>query len=149
MTGSRAEYGIFKPLLALLEDSQHFNLSLVVTGSHFSKNHGSSINEIRNTFSIAKEINWINERDDSQAAKIHEMSAIQNEFTKYLSETRPDLVIIVGDRYEMLPIATSAYMLSIPLAHIHGGEQTLGSLDEGIRHAITKLSTIHLSLIHI
>lgn len=145
VTGSRAEYGIFKPLLSRFVDSSHFNLSLVVTGSHFSKQHGNSIDEIRSTFQIAKEINCINEEDDSQTAKVYEMSCIQNKFTKYLSELMPDLVVIIGDRYEMLPIATSTYMLSIPIAHIHGGEQTLGSLDEGIRHAITQLSTIHFT----
>ena len=89
-------------------------------------------------------MNFFNEVNDSQIVKINEMSSIQNEFTKYLLE-KTDLVIVIGDRYEILPVATAAYMLSVPIAHIHGGEQTLGSLDDGIRHAITQLSTIHFT----
>lgn len=145
VTGSRAEYGIFRPLLSKFLDSSHFNLDLVVTGSHFSKQYGNSIDEIRNKFTVAKEMNFFNEVNDSQIVKINEMSSIQNEFTKYLLEKKTDLVIVIGDRYEILPVATAAYMLSVPIAHIHGGEQTLGSLDDGIRHAITQLSTIHFT----
>ncbi len=145
VTGSRAEFGILKPLLSKLKDSKAFNLNLVATGSHFSQDHGCSINEIKSNFSVAKEINCIQKGDDSQKAKIHEMSCIQIQFTQYLLKNKPDLVVVIGDRYEMLPIAISAYMLSIPIAHIHGGEKTLGSLDEGIRHAITQLSTIHFT----
>lgn len=144
VTGSRAEFGIFKPLLTKLQASKKFNLSLVVTGSHFSHEHGYSVREVRGMFEVDYEIDKFNQ-NDSQIAKIKEMSEIQDDFSNYLKKTQPDLVIVIGDRYEILPIVIASYMSSIPIAHIHGGEITLGSLDDGIRHAVTQLSQIHFT----
>ena len=144
VTGSRAEYGIFKPLLEKLKHSNDFQLEVVVTGSHFSKAHGFSVEEIKNSFHITKEINFFNENDSKQS-KIFEMSKIQSKFADYLLDSKIDLVIIIGDRYEILPIAISSYMNNVPIAHVHGGEETKGSLDNGIRHAITHLSELHFT----
>lgn len=144
VTGSRAEYGIFKPLLKKLIDQKDLLIDLVATGSHLSDVYGNTIKEIKKDFLVNKEIR-ISNNQDTQISKIEEISLAQKKFGNYFLESRPDLVIIIGDRYEMLPVAISAYMLKVPIAHIHGGEVTEGSLDNGIRHAITMLSTIHFT----
>ena len=141
VTGSRAEFGILKPLLEKILDN-NFNTDLVVTGSHFSRKHGLTIKEIKKDFYVKKEIN-VHQIQDSKKSKIIEMSKIQLEFADYLVRNKPQLIIIIGDRYEIHPIATAAYMLSVPIVHIHGGEETRGSLDNGIRHAISQLSSFH------
>ena len=143
VTGSRAEYGIFKPLLDKLKNSPKFNLSLVVTGSHFSPLHGCSVSEVNKSFEIDLEIDAFT-GDDTKKSKVIEMSKIQSSFANYLSQ-KVDLVLLVGDRYEILPVAVAAYMTLVPIAHIHGGEETKGSLDNGIRHAISQLSTFHFT----
>mgnify|MGYP001159528168 FL=1 len=144
LTGSRAEYGILKPLLKKLYNSDDFVMNLVATGSHLSESYGYTINDIKQDFEVDKEIPILKE-DDSQLSKILEMSKAQENFSKHLIKAQPDIVILVGDRYEILPMAIAAYMLKIPVAHIHGGEVTEGSLDNGIRHAITQLSSIHFA----
>ncbi len=144
VTGSRAEYGIFKPLLEKFKHSHDFKLEVIATGSHFSEAHGSSIEEIKRSFDITREINSF-KNSDSKQSKITEMSDIQSKFADYLRVSKTDLVMIIGDRYEILPIAISSYMRGVPIAHIHGGEETKGSLDNGIRHAISHLSELHFT----
>ena len=104
LTGSRAEYGILKPLLKKLYNSDDFIMNLVATGSHLSESHGYTINDIKQDFVVDKEIPIL-EKDDSQLSKILEMSKAQENFSKHLVEAQPDLVLLVGDRYEILPMA--------------------------------------------
>lgn len=143
-TGSRAEYGIIKPLLEKIIENKTMELILVVTGSHLSKEYGNSIKQIKNDgFKITELIKINHKKDDSFSTTIAIGKSII-QFAKCFKRIKPDLNIIIGDRYEMLASAIAAYHQNIPNVHIHGGD-TSGGLDEYTRHAITKMSNIHFS----
>jgi len=141
-TGTRAEYGILRPLLFEIIKSKKLQLFLIVTGSHLSKKHGYTINEIKkDKFKIYATIKMISNND----------SVLQNtitlgkgviEFAKIFNKIKPDINLVLGDRDEMLASSLAAYHMNIPNAHIHGGDKS-GGLDEYTRHAITKISNIH------
>ena len=122
------------------------NFFLLVSGSHLSKKSGKTINEILNDriqpdfkLNILKEKkNHI--RDNGKIAEV-----TFKKFNNFFSKFKPDLIILLGDRFEMLPIAYAAYLKKIKIAHINGGEVTEGTIDEGIRHSITKLSLFHFA----
>ena len=145
VTSSRADYGLLKPLIIKFSNSEFFKLQLVVTGSHLSKNHGYTVNEIiDDNIPINKKIEIINKTNTIE--DIGKISA--NAFYKMidvLSELKPQIVLILGDRYEILSCALASTFLHIPVAHIHGGEITEGAIDDMLRHAITKLSQIHFT----
>ncbi len=145
VTSSRADYGLLKPLIIKFSNSEFFKLQLVVTGSHLSKNHGYTVNEIiDDNIPINKKIEIINKTNTIE--EIGKISA--NAFYKMidvLSELKPQIVLILGDRYEILSCALASTFLHIPVAHIHGGEITEGAIDDMLRHAITKLSQIHFT----
>jgi len=142
-TSTRADYGIFRPLLERLSKHKSFDVSLIVTGTHLSPLHGLTISEIdADGYPISAIINVWSE-SDSPIDQSQGLSKAMNNFSIALNELRPDLLIILGDRLEVLAIATCALILDIPIAHIHGGEITRGAMDDKIRHAITKIATIH------
>ena len=146
VTGSRAEYGILYPLIKRLEQSHTFELQLIVAGSHLDKRYGHSVDEIINDgFKISKKVH-VTPKDDlyESIAKTTGIGIVN--FTDAFKSLKPDLIIILGDRFEILSAACSALLLRIPIAHIHGGEVTEGSFDESIRHAITKMSHLHFTL---
>jgi GDP/UDP-N,N'-diacetylbacillosamine 2-epimerase (hydrolysing) len=143
VTGSRADYGLLKNLIKLINDDKSLTLNLIVTGSHFSKTHGNTYKEIEydgynNYHKI--DINIIN--DDIKDLCNSTALSISG-FSKAYSIYNPDLIVILGDRYELLGAAISAMFYKIPIAHIHGGELTFGAIDDSIRHSLTKLSQIH------
>jgi len=143
-TGTRAEYGILKPLLDEINKSKKLQLNLIVTGSHLSKNHGNTIKEIRKDgFKISAKINMIPKKDSAKYTTIAIGKGII-EFSKYFTKIKPNFNIIIGDRYEMLASAIVAYHQNIPNIHIHGGDKS-GGVDEYTRHAITKMSNIHFT----
>ena len=145
VTGSRAEYGILYPLIKRLEQSHTFELQLIVAGSHLDKRYGHSVDEIINDgFKISKKVH-VTPKDDlyESIAKTTGIGIVN--FTDAFKSLKPDLIIILGDRFEILSAACSALLLRIPIAHIHGGEVTEGSFDESIRHAITKMSHLHFT----
>jgi len=144
VTGTRAEYGLLKPLLYQIHGDKELQLQLIVTGTHLLEEFGSTYKEIENEFTIDKKI-AMNLDNDDKASLSHTMAQLQKDITDAFVELSPDIVIILGDRYEMLSVATSALMLQIPIAHIHGGETTQGAIDDAIRHAITKLSYLHFA----
>ena len=145
VTGTRAEYGILKPLLAEIDSDEFLRLQLVVTGTHLSEKYGATYKEIeKDGFKIDAKIT-MNLDDDSNMALSLAMAQLQSDITKTFSELKPDIVVILGDRYEILSVAIAAMMLHIPLAHIHGGELTEGAMDDSIRHAVTKLSHLHFT----
>ena len=143
ITGSRADYGLLSPLLLKLKSSNKFQLQLAVTGTHISKNHGYTITEIVDDgHDIDKKID-IKLIDDTPSQIIKSTGMGMIGFSDAFEELKPDLVILLGDRFEILSAAFSAFIKNIPIAHIHGGESTEGAYDEGIRHSITKMSFWH------
>ena len=143
VTGTRAEYGLLKCLLRDIQMDGNFDLKIIVTGTHLSLVHGLTINEIiADGFNIDAKIDMLLGSDSSlEITKSMGIELIG--FADALNKFNPDLLIILGDRYEMLIAATAALMAKVPVAHIHGGEVTQGAFDDSIRHAITKLSQIH------
>ena len=145
MTGTRADFGLLRPLLAELDSRGDVTLQLIVTGTHLSDAHGRTVGEITAAgFSVAAEVSIWSEDDSSLGAAIDTGNAVA-EFSKTLPALQPDVVVVLGDRLEAFAMATAAVVLQIPVAHIHGGELTLGAMDDSLRHAITKLSYLHFA----
>ena len=143
-TGSRAEYGILRSLIHEINQNKNFELLLVVTGSHLSKNHGMTIKEIiKDGIKISSKIN-INPKGQESFDSATSMGKAVIEFAKFFKKSKPDINIILGDRYEMFASAIASYQMNIPNVHIHGGDKS-GGLDEYTRHAITKISNIHFT----
>lgn len=141
-TGTRAEYGILRPVLRAIDKSAKLELCLVVTGTHLSKKYGLTINEIKKDgFEIVATIDMIPKKDTlySMSRKLGEGIVA---FSKIFHKFKPDINLILGDRDEMLASAIAAYHMNIPNVHIHGGDKSRG-VDEYNRHAITKMSNIH------
>lgn len=144
-TGTRAEYGILRPLLKKILESKKLDLLLIVTGTHLSKKHGMTINEIiKDGFKISAKFDMTPKGDNPY----YMSKALGNgiiEFSKVFQKLKPDINLVLGDRDEPFASAIAACHMNIPNAHIHGGE-TSQSIDEYIRHAITKLSNIHFAV---
>ena len=141
-TGTRAEYGILRPVLHAIDSSKKLELCLIVTGMHLSKKYGLTINEIRKDgFKIAAIVN-MKSKDDSAYEITRTLGKTITSFSEVFKNIKPDLNVILGDRDEMLASAITAYHMNIPNAHIHGGDKS-GGIDEYTRHAITKTSNIH------
>jgi UDP-hydrolysing UDP-N-acetyl-D-glucosamine 2-epimerase len=149
MTGTRADFGLLRPLLTELDSRPDVTLQLIVTGTHLSAEHGRTVGEITSAgFSVAAEVSIWSEvdstHDSSLSAALDTGNAVA-EFSRTLSALQPDVVVVLGDRLEAFAMATAAVVLQIPVAHIHGGELTLGAMDDSLRHAITKLSYLHFA----
>ena len=143
MTGSRADYGLLKRLMKLIDSDPEMTLHIIVTGSHLSSKHGFTYREIEEDgFQIDFTVDIIENIIDAQSTA-RAMSKAQIEITKILSEIKPDLMVVLGDRYEILSAVISALLTNVPVAHIHGGEVTIGAFDDAIRNAITKMSHLH------
>lgn len=141
ITGSRAEFGIITPIIKAIQDSPRLTLKLVVTGQHLLKKCGYTITNVRSAFPIAA-IVPVFQDTSSLAAQSEAIGRGIIKFTKVFSDIRPDIVLVTGDRGEMLAPAIAAVHLNIPVAHYVGGEKSRG-IDEPIRHAITKFAHIH------
>lgn len=145
ITGTRAEYGLLKPLINKVSQSSTLELQLVVTGMHLSPEFGLTYKEIENDgYSITSKIEMLLSSDTS-AGITKSMGVVMLGFADYFSQYKPDLTVILGDRYEMLMAAAASMVAKIPIAHIHGGELTEGVMDDAIRHSITKMSHIHFT----
>ena len=143
ITGSRAEYGILKNLIKELKKDKYFKTDVIATGMHLSKEFGYTINEIlKDKIKVKHKIN-INLNSDKPYGISKSTGTGIIKFSKFFSKNRPDLAVVLGDRFEILAACTAAYFHRIPVAHLHGGESTEGLVDEGIRHSITKMSHIH------
>ena len=145
ITGSRAEYGIMRNYLKLLNDDENVDLKIVVTGALLDEKFGRQVELIYNdNFAIDAEIST---KIDSTSNKsvIANMSETLLKFGDYFYSHNYDLIIILGDRYEMLSVTIAAAMNRIPILHIHGGEATYANYDEFIRHSITKMSLYHFA----
>jgi len=144
-TGTRAEYGLLKPLIDEIQRKASLQLQLVVSGMHLSPEFGLTYQEIeRDGLTIDEKVEILLSADTPTAiAKSTGLGMIG--YADALQRLSPDVVVVLGDRFEALAFALTAYFQRIPIAHLHGGEATYGLIDEGIRHAITKLSWWHFT----
>lgn len=142
-TGSRADYSPLYSTIKAIDDHPDLELHLLVSGSHLSGNHGYTYRDIeQDGFKISRKIE-IDLSSDSGTAVLKSMGLALIGFSDHLKEISPELIIILGDRFEALAMAQTAMILQIPIAHFSGGEVTQGAYDEMIRHSITKMSQIH------
>lgn len=145
VTTSRADYGLLRYTLEALRKDPRCELQLVVGGAHLSRASGHTIDEIvADRMPIAATVT-ASARSDTGAAAASAMGEALAGFGKAFERLNPDLVVVIGDRYEMLAAASAAALTGRVVAHMHGGEVTAGSLDEGWRHAITKIAHLHLA----
>ncbi len=145
ITTSRAEYGLLCWLMKGIRNDPLFQLQLVVTGTHLSAEFGSTIDRIRDDgFRIDRSFD-LDLRGDKVLDITHSLSLALEGFASSFETLRPDLVVVLGDRFEILGAAAAALIANIPIAHIHGGELSLGSIDDSIRHAVTKMSHLHFT----
>lgn len=144
VTGSRAEYGIMRALLLKLNKEQNIKLDVVVTAMHLEEKYGNTYRQIEEDgLNIIKKIP-LNLENTSKKCVSRSLAILTTGLSELFEEVKYDLIIILGDRYEMLPVVNVALIYNIPVCHLHGGEKTLGNFDESIRHAITKMSHLHL-----
>ena len=144
VTGTRAEYGLLYWLLKEIEADKELQLQVIVTGMHLSPEFGLTYKEIEKEFSVNKKIEMLLSSDTSVGIS-KSMGLAQISFAESYDELKPDIVIVLGDRYEIFSATSAAMIARIPIAHIHGGEKTEGAFDESIRHSITKMSHLHFT----
>jgi UDP-hydrolysing UDP-N-acetyl-D-glucosamine 2-epimerase len=144
-TGTRADYGILRPLLTKISKDPKLELCLIVTGMHLSKKHGFTINEIRNDGFKIKAIVDMIPKGNSGFSMVKSLGLGIIEFSTTFKKIQPDINIVLGDRDEALASAIVSSHMNIPTAHIHGGDRTKAGIDEYNRHAITKLSNMHFA----
>lgn len=145
VTTSRADYGLLHPLLSRLREDERFELGVIVTGAHLAEEHGFTVREIEaDGMSVFGRVE-LPQGDDTPIATATAIGAAIPALAACIAEFEPDVVVLLGDRFETFAAATAALVLAVPVAHIHGGEVTLGSLDDQFRHAITKMATLHFA----
>lgn len=143
VTGTRAEYGLLKNIMKAIDADENLKLQLVVTGMHLSPKYGMTKNDIIDDgFKIDEERPILLDYDGKDK-NAREISIAIDEFIGAFNRLQPDIILVLGDRYEAFAAATTAMAMNIPIAHIAGGEITEGAMDEQIRHGITKLAHIH------
>ena len=145
VTGTRAEYGLLQNLMQLIQNHESAELQLIVTGTHLVQEYGYTMDQIVNDgFFVNKKIEILLANDSSVAIS-KSMALAQIGYAEAFEELNPDIIVLLGDRYELLPAVSAALIARIAVAHIHGGEITEGAIDDSIRHAITKMSHIHFT----
>jgi len=145
VTGTRAEYGLLSKLIKIIQDHNYLELQLVATGTHLIKEYGYTYQEIeQDGYEVTAKVDLQLKGNTPQSISKAIGTGIIG-FTDVFEQLQPDLIIILGDRFEMLAPSQVALMCCIPLAHIHGGERTEGVLDESIRHAISKMAFWHFT----
>lgn len=143
VTGTRAEYGVLKPIIKAIDKHPKLQLSLIVTGMHLSHEFGYSFKEIKDDGFNVDGIVKMNPEDDTGISMAKSVGKGVLGLSDVFDKIKPDIVLIIGDRIEALAAAISAAYMNIIVAHISGGDVTRAGLDESVRHAITKLSHIH------
>lgn len=144
VTGTRAEYGLLSRLMKMIQQSPLTELQIIATNMHLSPKYGETYKEIESDgFIIDKKVPIIIEGPDNANTTLKSMSKALIGLSEAYSELAPDMVVLLGDRYEILAAATAALIERIPIAHISGGDVTEGAYDDAIRHSITKMSHLH------
>lgn len=142
-TGTRAEYGLLYWLLTECKEDPEIDLQLIVSGSHLLESQGYTVQIIENDgFNISAKIEMY-ESDTSSVGLVRAMARSLSNLSDTLEHLKPDLAVVLGDRYEIQTFAQACMMFNIPLAHIHGGEATEGLIDDAVRHSVTKMAHIH------
>lgn len=145
VSGTRAEYGLLKPLIRRINEDSELELQLVVTGMHLSPEFGLTYKEIINDgFKITEKVEILLS-SDTPIGISKSMGLAMISFSEVFERIKPDILIVLGDRYEIFAVSLVAMNARIPIAHLHGGETTEGAIDEAIRHSITKMSYLHFT----
>ena len=144
VTGTRAEYGLLYWLMKGIKNDKDLKLQIIATGMHLSPEFGLTYKTIEKDFKIDKKIEMLLSSDTSVGIS-KSMGLAQISFAESYEELKPDIVVVLGDRYEIFSAASAAMVARIPIAHLHGGEITVGAFDEYIRHSITKMSHLHFT----
>lgn len=143
VTATRAEYGVLKNTIKRIIEDEELNLYLVATGMHLSRQYGYTIQEIIDDgIPVSDTIEILSEENDERAI-VNAMGKEMIAFGEIFQREKPDMLLVVGDRYEILPACQCAVIFGVPIAHISGGEITEGAIHDSIRHAVTKLSHLH------
>jgi len=143
-TGTRAEYGLLFWLMKEIEADRELELQIIVTGMHLSPEFGLTYKTIEKDFKINKKVEMLLSSDTSVGIS-KSMGLAQISFAEAYEDLQPDILIVLGDRYEIFSAVSAAMIARIPIAHLHGGETTEGAFDESIRHSITKMSHLHFT----
>lgn len=145
VTGTRAEYGLLKRLIARVHEASDTVLQLLVTGAHLSPEFGMTVREIEaDGYPIADRVEMLLSSDSAVGVtKATGLGMIG--FADVFARDRPDIVVVLGDRFEILAAASAALFAGIPIAHLHGGETTEGAFDEAVRHSVTKMAALHFT----
>ena len=145
LTSTRAEYGLLAPIIKKMSKNSLIDVCVVATGTHLSPEFGMTVNEIKNDgVKVDKEIDILLS-SDTPVAISKTMGLAMIGFGDYFAESKPDALMVLGDRYETLAVCIAAMNARIPIIHLHGGEATEGLVDEAVRNAITKLSYLHFT----
>jgi UDP-hydrolysing UDP-N-acetyl-D-glucosamine 2-epimerase len=144
-TGTRAEYGLLKPLIQQFMSDPNVDTGLIVTGMHLCKEYGNTIEVIQSDNMPIWDTIDILLSSNTQCSIVKSMGLALLGFSESLNKIKPDILILLGDRFEAFCAAAAAVVLNIPIAHIHGGELTEGAIDDAFRHAITKMSYLHFT----
>lgn len=145
LTATRAEYGLLQPIIKKMMQVPEFSVKLVVTGAHLSPEFGETYKEIEKDGLIIDKKIEILLSSDTPAAISKSMGLALISFADYFTESQPDALLVLGDRYETLAVCCAAMNARIPIIHLYGGETTEGAIDEAVRHAITKMSYLHFT----
>lgn len=144
-TGTRAEYGLLSCLMKRIQDTDGLDLQVIVSGMHLSPEFGLTYQQIeKDGFHIDKKIEMLLSSDTSVGV-VKSMGIGMVSYADTLEELQPDMMVILGDRYEAFAMATACLIQKTPIVHLHGGEITEGAFDESIRHSVTKLSSLHFT----
>ena len=142
-TGSRADYSLLKLLIKKFSNEKSFKTKVIAGGHHFSKLFGYTYQEILKDKIKLNYRSKVKVTDTTGYELVKFFGNSLKDYSTLITKSKPDLVILLGDRYETFCFCVASFFLNIPIAHIHGGELTFGAFDDGLRHSITKLSNFH------
>ncbi len=145
VTGTRAEYGLLSRLMRMVADDNDLQLQIIATNMHLMPEYGETYKEIEaDGFYIDRKV-YMNKPSDDAVGIVASMTEEMRGMNDALAALQPDIIVLLGDRYEILVAAETALIHRIPIAHIHGGEVTEGAFDDAIRHSVTKMSSLHFT----
>lgn len=143
VTAARSEYGVLRWLMQEVKDDPEFTLQIIVTGSHLSPEFGNTYKEVeKDGFTIDEKVD-MHLASSSKSGIVKSMGFCAIGMADAFEKLNPDLLVVLGDRYELLPICSSALVMNIPIAHISGGDITEGAIDDQVRNAVTKMAVLH------
>jgi len=145
VTAARSDFGIYRPVIQRIEGEPDLDLQLFVTGMHLSEEFGMTVGEIEKDGYVITDRVPILLSSDSPEGIAESMGQGTIGFARSFGQARPDILVVLGDRFEMMSAVMAAMPFAMPVAHIHGGESTEGLIDEAIRHSITKMSHLHFT----